>query len=758
MMDFEKIVLAALLHDFDKLPAHVAKAVAPLGWQGAGEDAVGALIVDQAESYCSAVGEAGAPLAEGPLVSIFSHVRLEHDPDVWYQRVGALAATTHDQAHLFPVEAPADGDLSRHHDHFAKTLEEIVGAVAADDFERLYSHLLASMQRYLWCLPAHTDHVSLFDHLKITSAAAAALYRYHQARDTLSDHAISEQEAEDRFCLLVGDLSGIQEYIFDIASIGAGGVARRLRARSFFISLVSDVVAHKTTRDFEVPLGNVIMSSGGKFYVLLPRPDNIEDLVGKIQQEVDRWLLTGFNGEIRANLAYASLSGEQFQASTLQQRGFGDVIAELSLTLARSKQRPLHHVLKPDWGADTFVIQQDYGGEGACASCGKFPREKAGEFCSRCSQDAALGGMLPKVRYVAYYDGQTGSAPKGIELLGEYAAAVLTDVDPDEIGAPYLVVKLNDPQVSDLYAYPGGFRYLANHVPTGEDGTPLSFDEIARGGGDGAEDLEEDVGEPGGRALLGHVKADVDHLGIIVAQGLREDGGGHDTISHTAMLSRQLDLFFSGWLEHILDTPGAQYRNFYTVFSGGDDLFLVGRWNEAAQLAMTVNDGFKKFVGHNDDVTLSAGILFAKDRYPIARAAGDVDDALRCSKERVGADGRSRNQLTVLNDTLTWEEARRVWSEIETLSAHAGGLTSALLHNLVQYGQLYRQYKAGDIEGLRYKALFAWNIARVLRQADPAVRQWADELMQSLGGKEGARRMEHLDLEATYLLFSRRGA
>ena len=505
------------------------------------------------------------------------------------------------------------------------------------------------------------------------------------------------------------------------------------------------------------------MSSGGKLYVLLLRLQDIETRVDAIQQETDEWFLEKFNGEIAANLAYACFGGAQLQASTLQKRGFGDVISQLSFALSRKKQQRLHHALKPDWGGDKFVIETDFGGAGACQSCGKFPRSEDGEFCLRCSQDAELGGILPSARYVAYYDSRTESPSKSIELLGEYAVAVLTDVKPDKIGRPYLLVKLNDPDLSDLYAYPGGFRYLANHVPTGKDGSPLLFEHIARGSEDDAGETEGLEGEPEvtadertGRALLGYVKADVDYLGIIFAQGLRDDRRGHDTICHTAMLSRELDLFFSGWLEHALDSPNAEYKNFYTVFSGGDDLFIVGRWNEAAPLAREVNDRLREFVGHNEDLTLSAGILFSKERYPIARAAEDVEKALGYSKEREGSDGKSRNQLTVLNDTMRWDEASQVFSEIETLSGYAEGLTSSFLNNLVHYGQLYRRYKAGEIEGLRYKALFAWNIARVLREGDPAIRHWADSLMQSLDGRGDARRMEHLDLVAAYVLFSRR--
>ena len=763
MAVFERVVLAALLHDFDRMPSQVAEAVAPTKWQEVAEDAVGALILNQAEACASATGKSGTPLAAPPLESIFSHVRLDHEPSVCYRSVAALAATKADQSHLFPVQSPPDGDVSAHWELFAQDLQGIVGNIPLDDHERLYSHLLASIQRYLWCLPAHTDHVSLFDHLKIASATAAALYRYHQAQGSLNEQEITHAAGQERFCVLVGDLSGIQDYIFDIASVGAGPVARRLRARSFFISLISDVLAHKIVHDFELPLGNIIMSSGGKFYVLLPGLDDFETRADAIRREVDEWLLEEFNGEIGANLAYARLSDDQFQASALDRTGFGDVMTQLSLALAGKKQQRLHGVLGLDWGGESFVIKKDFGGRGDCPSCGKFPTSEDSEYCPRCSEDAGLGGILPKARYVAYYDSRAESPAKSIELLGEYSVSVLTHFKPDRIGRPYLLVKLNDPDLGDMWAYPSGFRYLANHVPTGEDGSPLLFEDIARGSEDDLVETESPEGEqevtadqPTGRALLGYVKADVDYLGIIFAQGLRQDQGGQDTISHTAMLSRELDLFFSGWLEHALDKPNAEHKNFYTVFSGGDDLFLVGRWNQAALLAREVNDRFREFVGRNQDLTLSAGILFSKERYPIARAAEDVERALGYSKEREGADGKSRNQLTVLNDTMRWDEASRVFSEIETLSGYAEGLTSSFLKNLVHYGQLYRRYKAGEIEGLRYKALFAWNIARVLREGDPAIREWADSLMQSLDGKGDAHRMQHLDLVATYILFSRR--
>jgi hypothetical protein len=86
-------------------------------------------------------------------------------------------------------------------------------------------------------------------------------------------------------------------------------------------------------------------------------------------------------------------------------------------------------------------------------------------------------------------------------------------------------------------------------------------------------------------------------------------------------------------------------------------------------------------------------------------------------------------------------------------------LTSAFLYDLVEYGQLYQRWQAGQVEGVRYKAMFAYNIARNLRRGNPELYRWADELLQALtrrNGRPANLTMQHLGLIATYLLFTRR--
>ena len=105
---------------------------------------------------------------------------------------------------------------------------------------------------------------------------------------------------------------------------------------------------------------------------------------------------------------------------------------------------------------------------------------------------------------------------------------------------PYLVVRINNPKLEEVRDVPATFRYLANHVKReGED--PWTFSDIAAG-----KKLE---GETTTR-LLGVLKADVDYLGQVFQEGLRREqsANGFDGLTRIAALSRQMDWFFSGWL------------------------------------------------------------------------------------------------------------------------------------------------------------------------------------------------------------------
>ena len=119
-----------------------------------------------------------------------------------------------------------------------------------------------------------------------------------------------------------------------------------------------------------------------------------------------------------------------------------------------------------------------------------------------------------------------------------------------------------------------------------------------------------------GTEAIGVLKADVDNLGLLMSCGLPTR---RFTISRMATLSRQLDAFFSVYLPNML-AASDDFKDIYTVFAGGDDLFLIGPWNKMAYLAVYLRKRFAEYVCANKQISFSAGITVHKAHVPVDKA------------------------------------------------------------------------------------------------------------------------------------------
>ena len=80
------------------------------------------------------------------------------------------------------------------------------------------------------------------------------------------------------------------------------------------------------------------------------------------------------------------------------------------------------------------------------------------------------------------------------------------------------------------------------------------------------------------------------------------------------------------------------YEEMYTVFSGGDDFFLIGPWNKTIKFVREVRKQFSSFCASNPDLTFSAGVILCKPHEPISFCANAVENTLRDSKRQEGKD------------------------------------------------------------------------------------------------------------------------
>jgi CRISPR-associated protein Csm1 len=151
---------------------------------------------------------------------------------------------------------------------------------------------------------------------------------------------------------------------------------------------------------------------------------------------------------------------------------------------------------------------------------------------------------------------------------------------------------------------------------------------------------------------IGILRADVDNLGHAFVSGFDnpDNGNRYVTLSRTATLSRQLSLFFKLHINTILANPEYTIngnpptpRNVTICYSGGDDIFIVGAWNEIIEAAVDIRRSFEKFT--QGTLTLSAGIGVYQPSYPISAIASEVAELEDASKKLVG-----KNAVTIFPD------------------------------------------------------------------------------------------------------------
>lgn len=720
-----------------------------------------AYLVSAADNYSSAErGEQSGEYRDYktvPLASVFARLKLNHPtPEVYHYKLHPLNPVN---SFPQPFKALDPQQTNKYLNAFGREFAKMADSIKLSDFACLYTHLLSLLQRYTWCIPSNTQElmpdISLYDHLRTTSAIAACLYRYHKETGTLHEKAITDKNS-NKFRLVVGDLSGIQNYIFDIANIGVGGVAKRLRARSFYLNVLSEAISHRLINSFDLPITNVVMSSGGKFYVLIPNLPGSAEKIDNWQNELDQWSVNEFNGEIIINLAQTTFNGQAFNH-------FGEILAELADGLNCRKSTPLKGYLVNNdaWVTERFTRDQPKIAAGLCRSCHKgavsYIDDNGDGLCRHCQRDLHMGSLLPGASYIAFTRSNVPAKYQSttFQIYDNYSITLFADA-PDQEYPAYLVNKLTDSDVGEIANHPALPKLVANYIP-------LAHEDYCSGCS-GCHDEKPVPGQPvyfdclanraRGRKLLGYLKADVDNLGQLFVFGLREEKADRNSISRIATMSRMLDLFFSGRVEQLLNN---HYDSCYTVFSGGDDLLIVGPWDEVTKLALQVQREFTEFTNNNKNITLSAAVSLLKPGIPVSRSVVVAENALEMSKETVlKGESEGRNQLTLLGRTFKWSKAAQLLERAEQLTAwlEADILSTGFMRKLLGFFTMYKQYyDRGDARGLKYLPLLTYTVTRYFPRMDECSGDKLDALLWT----QNLKQLDHdeliyLDLLVKYAL------
>lgn len=703
------------------------------------------------------------------LDSIFSRVRLQESTDEhkkWttpFQKLHPLSA--------FPVEGIPEDSLDKLIEDFETTVSKIPEFSDFDSFLNCWTELL---EDFTWSVPSDTRYeysdVSLFDHLRSSAALAACLYKRHI--DTIDSNRKTLDGTEE-LVLVGGDYSGIQEYIFGITAKEGGGVSKRLRARSFFVAAFCEATAHKILHSFDLPLVCNVFSSGGKFLLLVPQIKDYEALLEKVRLEIEEEIHRRFFSQFTFLMCWKEIERFKLSAKVYNFFAFADKI--FHQLESRKLRKSGAHLLSEGgkWNEEAFkatAIYEQYDGKGDCKICGRGPAVCEEEddkgnvtfMCKTCHRDKfVLGQELPKRRYAAFC---RGKAPD------EDAVTIFDSKDTPENGYYVRLLKDNEKDPLSYLVYDIGNvdktghnetavrKHMANYVPTDNDGRIKTFEQLA------AASLRKEDGKEKGSEMLGILKADIDNLGLIFSKGFnnpdRSEKGlsntDRKTMSRFLTMSRMIDIFFAGWVKEVLardsmddviaslkemkGIDGEQidgyimrgsisFRDIYTVYSGGDDMVLVGPWETMIVFAIFLNQQFRKLTCDNKDVTLSAGLALVKPRYPIADAVRQADELLERSKSA------GKNSITLFGTTVEWgrmPELVGFFLKIdERINDDKSNVKTAFLHRLLEYHRHALDFMGPNkkVEGLRYLSMLSYDMGRNFLSKDVGKQQSKDYML-----------------------------
>lgn len=545
---------------------------------------------------------------------------------------------------------------------FRQTKHEIKQELDKLDDERDLNNLsllTLILEKYGSFISFGSSDVALIDIAKTTAAVAAALATNPESKN---------------LTLIAGDLSGIQKFIYTISSDGA---LKSLRARSFYLELVTEEVVQQLLEALELPRTNVIYAGGGNLYILAPAIESVKSIVEGITQQFNEWLLGEFQGKI-----FLALDCLDFPITDINTAKFAEYWSELtSKKLAAQKSRK--------FAENISKFLQESESHEPCKVCHRddVEPEKLKQLnknepdsvlaCETCCRMFELGGHLLRVEVIVR------SQSENFEDKFDTLAFELPATDKRDAKNVYYhlfrrwkqIVPDNDTAllVNDWNIEHYKFSQFKKSFPlllgnyakesSEEKGFIIRANEMAK--------------KAKGINRIGYLRMDVDNLGRIFAEGL----GDNKTLPRIAGLSRQMSYFFKVYLNSLAEFRQENFLNsnkliadilqkkaevltanrrddLLFIYAGGDDLFVSGAWNEVVEFAFDVYQSFRAYTGNNPDITLSGGISINDIKFPLYKAADESGDAEEKAK------GNGKDSLGLFGQVFKWDE----WLGMENIS------------------------------------------------------------------------------------------
>ncbi len=517
---------------------------------------------------------------------------------------------------------------------------------------------------------------------------------------------------DDKTLLLVsGDFSGIQDTVYTISSKGA---LKSLRARSFMLELLTEHIVYEILQlagikadkpeDYLIRLGNVktgvIYSGGGAFSLLLKNEDGLGNDIDDFTDTLNSWAMNEFGGKLFIAIHVLPVSETETKDSFPKKRQEqADELDKLKRRKFWTKDRALlENLLKPK-----MPVQTD--SEKECKITGRDDLPN-GEM----TEKIAKGFWVSKLSYhlwhmgdhltelengkgVYRYDDTNVKEIKGVLRFPTHDAAyaIYTTRPIDSLSKDHWRT-IGKGEKDFFYAY---YVRKVGDLPKYAQDRELEVIQEDEPG-KSLKDIEDRTASFAGLAvsscgadMIGSLRMDVDNLGKLFFE--------FGSYPELAKRSHQLNYFFKVILNQIcegefreirsgsekdaaaffdtdalnsekLPTQLAEYiedetkkRNVSVIYAGGDDLFIIGAWNEVAELAFDIQRCFHQYCEKNQilnedgsTASISGGLTLHHPKYPLyqmaERSKAAEHEAKTCKEE--GDTEPRKNRIALFYDPV----------------------------------------------------------------------------------------------------------
>lgn len=670
-----------------------------------------------------------------PLISLFSKIVLEGNDKVDEQFIPLKKLSLDDKS--FNSLKPTTKDNSIEGWNLKPEYETLWNEFK-QEFDLIqnktdFNTLLALLKKYTSTMPsaAYTSKsdISLYDHSKTTAALAISRYLFNRDGDV----KLTQNNDLDCYLAIEGDISGIQKFIFKISSPqeAQSGMSKRLRGRSLYLTLLCDAIATHIAEELELCQANILFCGGGRFTIIGPNTETTKEKLAEIKSKLNEFFIDEFNAELYLALVSVECCGDDLSK-------FGQITRKLSNKLNEDKKHKFSDNLN-----DVFNFDEEIKYDDLCSVCGSpYPKKGDSSVCKTCKSHEKLGQNAANADYMVKCITDKGEGyfiePTNVDYYFLNKSKDIVDKinNLSKTCKKVEVIKLNDTNFLDFANYEFesnvsfSFSFMGNTVPNlgrfaeSHQYMPLYFEHLAQ--------------ISNGANKLGVLKMDVDNLGLIFSEGLKSSYDENLGISRVSSLSSQLDMFFSGFVNNIasefkvyskvfdedkFDKKELEIQNddeeikesvfvyklkygielsddekdklkdyeiptIHINYSGGDDLLVLGPYDDIIKFAHKLRNKFKEWTACNPSINLSAGINIVSPKFPIGKAAIVSEEYLDAAKSC------GRDKITLFGEVINWDKSDLVKGFDE----------------LFEFGEKLEKYCANNrlSKGIVYSMLHLW--------------------------------------------------